>query len=101
MAKFTVELTVSAREELRAMRPFDRQAVLERIRQVLTSQPDVETKNCKKLPGLKVPWDQVGDTRELKVDEFRVFFEIETATNNVVVKAIRHKPPHLTTEDIL
>lgn len=101
MAKFTVELVTSAREELRAMRPFDRQAVLERIRQVLTSQPDVVTRNCKPLQGLKVPWDQIGDTWELKVDEFRVFFEIETGTQNVVVKAIRHKPPHLTTEDIL
>ena len=101
MAKFTVELAVSARQELREMRPFDRQAVLERIRQVLTSQPDVETNNCKALHGLKVPWDQVGDTRELKVDEYRVFFEIETGTKNVVIKAIRPKPPHLTTEDIL
>ncbi len=101
MAKFTVELANSAREELRAMRPFDRQAVLERIRQVLTSQPNVETRNCKQLHGLKVPWNQVGDTWELKVDEFRVFFEIETNTDNVVVKAVRHKPPHLTTEDIL
>ena len=101
MAKFTVELASSAREELRSMRPFDRQAVLEKVRQVLTSQPDVETRNCKALHGLKVPWDQVGDTRELKVDEYRVFFEIELGINNVVVKAIRHKPPHLTTEDIL
>lgn len=101
MANFTVEFAVSAREELRGMRPFDRQAVLERIRQVLTSQPDVETKNCKALHGLKVPWDQVGETRELKVDEYRVFFEIETGKQNVVINAIRHKPPHMTTEDIL
>ena len=101
MAKFTVELASNAREELRAMRPFDRQAVLEKVRQVLTSQPNVETRNCKPLHGLKVPWDQVGDTWELKVDEFRVFFQIEPDTENVIVKAIRHKPPHLTTEDIL
>lgn len=38
---------------------------------------------------------------ELRVGEYRVFYDVDEATAIVYIRAIRHKPPHKTTEEIL
>ena len=37
----------------------------------------------------------------LRIGEFRVFYDVNEAEARVMVRAIRHKPPHKTTEEIL
>ena len=38
---------------------------------------------------------------ELRIGEYRVFYDVDEQASLVMVRAIRHKPPHKTTEEIL
>jgi hypothetical protein len=58
-------------------------------------------RNRKLLPGLRPPWEQELPVWELRVGEWRVFYDVDVAQCIVTVRAIRHKPPHATTEEIL
>jgi mRNA-degrading endonuclease RelE of RelBE toxin-antitoxin system len=60
-----------------------------------------QTRNRKVLVGLLPPWDHVDAVWELRVGEYRVFYDVDHAQATVSIRAIRHKPPHKTTEEIL
>lgn len=83
------------------MRAFDRSRLLDRVEEQLSQQPAQETRNKKMLPGLKPPWDAVLPVWELRVGEYRVFYDVDDGQQRVMVRAIRLKPPHKTTEEIL
>lgn len=74
--------------------------ILDQIEEQLTVQPTQKTRNKKLLPGLKPPWDQELPVWELRVGEYRVFYDVDDADRVVTVRAIRRKPPHATTEEI-
>ncbi len=61
----------------------------------------METRNKKKLVGLVPPWEHVEPVWELRVGEFRVFYDVDEVEARVVVRAVRRKPPHKATEEIL
>jgi mRNA-degrading endonuclease RelE of RelBE toxin-antitoxin system len=61
----------------------------------------VETRNKKVIPGLIPPWKHEPPVWELRVGEFRVFYDVNKESAHVIVRAVRRKPPHKTTEDIL
>jgi mRNA-degrading endonuclease RelE of RelBE toxin-antitoxin system len=88
-------------EDLAGLRAFERARLLDQIEEQLTGQPTQETRNKKLLPGLKPPWDQELPVWELRVGEYRVFYDVDDAESLVTVRAIRRKPPHATTEAIL
>lgn len=67
----------------------------------LTYEPTVETRHRNQLIGLISPWDQETPVWELQVGDFRVFYEVDVESSRVLVRAIRRKLPHQTTEDIL
>jgi mRNA-degrading endonuclease RelE of RelBE toxin-antitoxin system len=86
---------------LKKLRASKRQEILDRIGEQLTYQPNVATRNKKILGGLRLPWEHERPIWELRVGEYRVFYDADTEQNRVMVHALRHKPPHLTTEEIL
>jgi mRNA-degrading endonuclease RelE of RelBE toxin-antitoxin system len=47
------------------------------------------------------PWEYVEPVWELRVGAYRVFYDVEEETDVVMIRAIRYKPPHKTTEEIL
>ena len=51
--------------------------------------------------GLIPPWEHVPPVWELRIREYLVFYDIDEKSKFVMVRAIRHKPSHKTTEDIL
>jgi len=53
------------------------------------------------LSGLLPSWEHVPPIWELRVDEYRVFYDVDEKAAGVVIRAIRHKPAHVTTEEIL
>ena len=53
------------------------------------------------LVGLIPPWDHEPPIWELRSGEFRVFYDVNETDSRVTVRAIRRKPPHRTTEEIL
>jgi len=61
----------------------------------------VATRNRKRLVGLVRPWEHLEPVWELRDGEYRVFYDVDEAAAVIKVRAIRHKPPHKTTEEIL
>ena len=98
---FSIEYAEGVAEDIADLRAFDRTQLLDRIEEQLTQQPTQQTRNKKILPGLKAPWDQELPVWELRVGEFRVFYDVDDAKNLVTIRAIRRKPPDRTTEEIL
>lgn len=80
---------------------YDRRRVLDRIEEQLLHQPEEPTRNRKPLFGLEPPWEYEEPVWELRVGEHRVFYDVDEVRQPVIVRAIRHKPPGKTTEDIL
>jgi mRNA-degrading endonuclease RelE of RelBE toxin-antitoxin system len=47
------------------------------------------------------PWTAEPPIWELRVGEYRVFYDVSPEAKVVYVRAVRRKPPHRTTEEIL
>ncbi|MBI1927722.1 type II toxin-antitoxin system RelE/ParE family toxin [Candidatus Poribacteria bacterium] len=92
--------TQGAAEDLAALRPFDRNPILDSIDEQLTFQPLQETRNKKVLIGLVPRWEYVPPPRELRVGKYRVFYDVDETTSVVVIRAVREKPADKRTEDI-
>jgi mRNA-degrading endonuclease RelE of RelBE toxin-antitoxin system len=87
--------------DLKGLRAAQRRQILDRIDAQLTYQPTEETRNRKILVGLVPPWEHEQPVWQLSIGQFRVFYDVDEAEAIVVIRAIRHKPPHKTTEEIL
>ena len=83
------------------LRAFDRKQILDDIDEQLTHEPVQATKRKKIVRGLKPPWEHAEPVWELRVGEFRVLYDVNEAASQVTVRAVRHKPAHKTTEEIL
>jgi mRNA-degrading endonuclease RelE of RelBE toxin-antitoxin system len=71
------------------------------IQEQLEREPGVATKNRKPLENLIPPWQAVMPIWELRVGQYRVFYDISFEDSIVYVRAIRRKPPGTKAEDIL
>jgi mRNA-degrading endonuclease RelE of RelBE toxin-antitoxin system len=82
---FAVELTTRARENLKALRKRDQQIVYDAVAVQLVDRPDQPTRNRKQLEeNALAPW-------ELRVGNFRVFFDVDAEAARVVVIAVGTK----------
>jgi mRNA-degrading endonuclease RelE of RelBE toxin-antitoxin system len=88
-------------DDFKRLRPAQRKLILDRIEVQLTHQPTRQTRSRKILVGLVPPWEHVEPVWELRIGEFRVFYDVDEAAVVVTIRAIRLKPPHKTTEEIL
>lgn len=88
-------------EDLRRIPAFYRNRILDAIEDRLTHTPDSPTKNRKLLANLIPPWEAVPPVWELRVGEYRVFYDVSEEQSTVYVRAIRRKPRGKKTEDIL
>ncbi len=98
---FEIEYAEGVIEDLARLRAFERKQILDTIEEQLTHDPDRETRNKKILRGLIPPWEHIEPVWELRVADHRVFYDMDLERAVVIVRAIRHKPPHKRTEDIL
>lgn len=102
MARFEVAFSRSAQNETDRIRIFDRRRVLAAIRSNLLDQPNVESRNRKRLgDGLTTDFQYVPPLWELRVGEYRVVYEVNEDSKIVRICAVRHKPPHKTTAEVL
>ncbi len=89
-------------EELEATRANDR-ARIRKALGALERQAEVESKHRKKLDltrlGRLLPFDHEPPVWQLSVGEWRVFYDV--AGTKVIVRALRFKSPHKTTEEVL
>lgn len=98
---FRIRFARGALGDLRRLRAFDRTRVLEHIERLLSDRPAEEGTRKKVLTGLVVPWERVRPIWQLRVGDHRVFYDVDEDARQVVVQAVRRKPPGKTTEEIL
>jgi mRNA-degrading endonuclease RelE of RelBE toxin-antitoxin system len=98
---YTIEYTESVVDDLEDVRVYERTHILDSIEAQLTHHPTQQTRNRKILVGLTPPWEYVEPVWELRVGKYRVFYDVDETALVVIIRAIRYKPPHKTTEEIL
>jgi mRNA-degrading endonuclease RelE of RelBE toxin-antitoxin system len=91
----------SVATDLAALRARVRARILDSIEEQLAHEPTRQTRNRKVITGLVPPWEHEEPVWQLCVGEYRVFYDVDEGASAVMVRAIRHKPPHQTTEEIL
>jgi mRNA-degrading endonuclease RelE of RelBE toxin-antitoxin system len=101
MAGFDIEIADLAADELRGIRAFDRQRILDEIHSQLENQPTLVTRNRKRLDGVVPGFEHVPPIWELRVGEFRVFYDVDESTSVVAIRAVRRKQPGQKTEDVI
>jgi len=98
---YRLEYTEGMSQDLQELRATERKRILDTIDVQLTYNPAQETRNKKVVVGLKPPWEHEEPVRELRVGKYRVFYDVDEEGQRVIVRALREKPPHRTTEEIL
>jgi mRNA interferase RelE/StbE len=98
---YEISFAESVAKDVRNIQPNDRRRILDAIESRLAYEPTRPTRSRKVLVGLVPPWEHVEPIWELRVGDYRVFYDVDEAESIVIVRAIRHKPAHRTTEDIL
>jgi mRNA-degrading endonuclease RelE of RelBE toxin-antitoxin system len=89
MAEFRIELTDDARDDLFYYSAPERKLIATGIRTQLLHEPLVATKNRKPLRANPIAsW-------ELRLGKFRVFYEVDSASQTVTVIAVGSKEHNL------
>ena len=82
---FQIELTPDAIDDLRLLRKYDQRRVVAEIESQLQDQPDHETRHRKRLrPNQLAEW-------ELRVGDFRVFYDVDSTGALVKIEAVGEK----------
>jgi mRNA-degrading endonuclease RelE of RelBE toxin-antitoxin system len=97
---FSIEFSELALDELRSIKPYYRQQILDAIEEQLLHEPSVETRNRKQLRDIETDFPIELPLWQLKVGSYRVFYDLDESERLVVVRAIREKPPHKSTKDV-
>src|SRR5262245_24963504 len=98
---FEIVIDGPAKEELARFRKTDQTKIVSAIEKQLADQPETPTRNRKKLEAVEPGFEFEPPLWELRVGEYRVFYDVEAERHEVHVRAIRHKPPEKRTKDIL
>jgi mRNA-degrading endonuclease RelE of RelBE toxin-antitoxin system len=98
---YLIEITDVADQDLAETKKFYRQQIIDAIKEQLTHEPTLETKNKKILLEFQPDFEHVPPVWRLRVGEYRVFYDVNEGEKRVVVRTVRHKPPHTTTEQIV
>lgn len=99
--RYVIDYADGVEDDLASIRAYDRSLILDNIDGQLLHEPNQQTRNKKPLFGLVPPWLGIMPVWELRIGDFRVFYDIDVEGLVVTVQAIRLKPPDRTTEDIL
>lgn len=82
---FTIKWTDEAREDFRVLRKYDQQRIVTAMNENLAHEPNVKTTKRKHLfPNDLAEW-------ELRVGDFRVFYDVDETNGLVKIEAIGRK----------
>lgn len=98
---FEIRFAEGVEKDLRSIQSYYRNQILDAIEEQLAHQPDTRTRNRKLLENLTPPWQTVAPIWELRVGDYRVFYDVSPSESVVYVRAVRRKPRGSKTEDIL
>jgi mRNA-degrading endonuclease RelE of RelBE toxin-antitoxin system len=97
---FAIEFVAEALLELQGLRATDQRRVVNAIETHLAHEPEKTARGRKQLVGISPPWEQVRPVWQLRVGDFRVFYDVDAEDRVVIIRSVRRKGRH-TTEDIL
>jgi mRNA-degrading endonuclease RelE of RelBE toxin-antitoxin system len=96
------------------LRAFEVRQIVDTVDEQLTYEPDRVSKRKKTIrPGESLPFEHLEPVWQLRVGEYRVFYDVVKLEQQeepserqehqgvVSIRAVRHKPTHRTTGDIL
>jgi mRNA-degrading endonuclease RelE of RelBE toxin-antitoxin system len=98
---FEIRFAESVEDDLRKIKVYHRNRILDSTEEQLNHEPETATRNRKLLENLTPPWQTVAPVWELRVGEYRVFYDVSVTESVVYVRAVRRKPAGTKTEDIL
>jgi len=82
---YAIELTSEAYQDLKLFRKFEQKEILDEIERQLEYEPTSPTRNRKAMdPNEVAGW-------ELRIGKFRVFYNVDDATQTVSIEAIGFK----------
>ncbi len=87
--------------EMEGLSAFRREEIFDKIDEQLSHEPNRVTRNKKWIEGIKPPWAVKEGFWELRVGEYRVFYDVDEEAGNVIVQAVRRKRAHQTTQEII
>ena len=89
---FTIRFADGVAQDLKKVPVFYRNQILDSIEKQLINTPDSATRNRKVLANLIPPWEGIEPVWELRVGEYRVFYDVSHDDETVLVRAVRRKP---------
>ena len=98
---YSIRYSPGVENDLKRIKVFLRRQIIDAVDKQLSHVPTRITKKRKILHGLIRPFDSDPPVWQLSVGEYRVFYDVDEVERIVYVRAVRHKPPHKTTEDVL
>lgn len=98
---YRVLFSADVEGDLKKIRRYDRNNILDQIEKQLPNEPTVPTKNRKLLINLIPPWESVSVIWELRTGDYRIFYDVNEAEKEIYIRAIRKKPHGKTTKEIL
>ena len=90
-----------ADEELERFRVHDQRRIVGAIKKQLRDQPTTPTRNRKCLEPLIPAFEYVPPLWELRVGDFRVFYDVDESRRMLHIRSVRRKEPTQQTEDII
>lgn len=98
---YDIQIAKGAEDDLKKLVAFHRNTILDAIERSLAYEPARPSRNRKVLIGLVPPWTAEPPIWELRVGEYRVFYDVADEEQVVYIRAIRKKPAGKRTEEIL
>jgi mRNA-degrading endonuclease RelE of RelBE toxin-antitoxin system len=86
--------------ELQKLRATDQRRVVDAVEKQLAHEPAKTARRRKQLIGISPPWEQVRPVWQLRVGDFRVFYDVDAQAQLVIIRSVRRKGRQ-TTEGIL
>lgn len=98
---FTLRFAKGVVSDLRRIRAYDRRKLIDAIEEQLRREPNLQTRNRKLLASLLPRWTREVPVWELRVGQYRIFYDVSEKESIVYVRAVRKKPVGKSTEEIL
>ena len=95
---FVILYDEAAEEDLRALRVYEVRRIMNEVDRQLLKDPTTPSRRKKLSEGLAPPWDSVRPVWQLRVGDFRVFYDADEERHEVIVRAIRRKGTKTTKE---
>ena len=97
---YEIRYSPSVTDDLKRLKIYVRQRILDSVDEQLGHEPTRQTARKKILQGLIPPFEADPPVWQLRIGDYRIFYDVDQAESIVYVRAVRRKPPHRTTEEI-